>query len=173
MGGPILLALPPAKSFSMEPPRQVHLLLPEGTRVVTRTGARCVHGAETKPPGAVGVVFPSRPTVPTLASCASRTAPKPPCAVTNCPSSSITMVRKWTRRRRTRTPWKDCGPLLFSAASSTRAPTAWTMSSPTPTGVGSTYPANLHWSLFGAPEQLEDKQNQDKCQPEHLYRLGV
>jgi hypothetical protein len=41
----------------METARQTHLLLPEGTRVVTRAEARCFHGAGMKPPGAVGVVF--------------------------------------------------------------------------------------------------------------------
>ena len=41
----------------METSRQTHLLLPCGTRIVTRASTRCLRGAGDKTAGAVGVVI--------------------------------------------------------------------------------------------------------------------
>ena len=71
------------------------------------------------------------------------------------------MARKWTRRR-TRATWRNCGPSSFtSCIVGSRAYGLDDEGSDTDRRGVYLPPADLHWSLFGAPEQLEDKDNQE------------
>lgn len=145
----------------MEPSRQTHLLLPEGTRVVTRAEARCFHGAGGKAPGSVGVVFQA----PTDAAHAYlvRFADSTEAALSRHELSIL--KQHYGEEMDAAAPVGDMEELqpfvIYRCIVGSRAYGLDDEGSDTDRRGVYLPPADLHWSLFGAPEQLEDKENQE------------
>ena len=143
----------------MEPTQQPHLLLPNGTRVVTRTEARCFHGAGVKSAGSVGVVFQ----VPTDAAHAYlvRFADGTEAALRRHELSIL--KHHYGEEMETAAHTGDLDELrpfvIYRCIVGSRAYGLDDEGSDTDRRGVYLPPADLHWSLFGAPEQLEDKEN--------------
>ncbi len=139
-----------------------HLLLPNGTRVVTRTEVRCFHGAATKPPGAVGVVYQ----VPEDAAHAYlvRFADGKEAALRRHELSILKQhyseeMEAAAARADDLEELRSC--IIYRCVVGSRAYGLDDESSDTDRRGVYLPPADLHWSLFGAPEQLEDHANQE------------
>ena len=146
----------------MEPNRQAHLLLPEGTRVVTRVEARCFHGAGEKAPGSVGVVFQ----VPTDAAHAYLVRfPDGTEAALRRHELSILKHHYGEEMDAAAAHAGDMDELrpfvIYRCIVGSRAYGLDDEGADTDRRGIYLPPADLHWSLFGAPEQLEDKDNQE------------
>ncbi len=145
----------------MEPSRQTHLLLPEGTRVVTRSEARCFHGAGGKAPGSVGVVFQ----IPTDAAHAYlvRFADGTEAALSRHELSIL--KQHYGEEMDAAASVGDMEELrpfvIYCCIVGSHAYGLDDEHSDTDRRGIYLPPADLHWSLFGAPEQLEDKENQE------------
>ena len=146
----------------METARRTHLLLPEGTRVVSRVEARCFHGAGAKPLGAVGVVFQ----VPTDSAHAYlvRFADGTEAALGRHELS----ILKHHYGEEMEDATEHAGDteelrsfVIYRCVVGSRAYGLDDERSDTDRRGIYLPPANLHWSLFGAPEQLENKENQE------------
>ena len=129
---------------------------PDAYRVVTRVEARCFHAPETDLLERLASSSNRRRTLRMLTSCALSMGRRPLCAATNCPFSSSTTPRKWIPRPRLRATWNSCG--LSSSTPASWVPVLTGSMTKAQTLTNGIYlpPADLHWSLFGAPEQLED-----------------
>ena len=146
----------------METARQTHLLLPKGTRVVSRIEARCFHGTGVKLPGAVGVVFQ----VPTDAAHAYlvRFADGTEAALRRHELSIL--KQHYGEEMDAATKGTDAMDelrpfVIYRCIVGSRAYGLDDEHSDTDRRGVYLPPADLHWSLFGAPEQLEDKENQE------------
>ena len=133
-----------------------------GTRVVTRTEARGFHGAGTKPPGAVGVIFQ----VPTDAAHAYlvRFADGVEAALHRHELSIL--KEHYGEEMEAAAAHADDMELLrpfiiYRCVVGSRAYGLDDEQSDTDRRGIYLPPADLHWSLFGAPEQLEDHPNQE------------
>ena len=145
----------------MESSRNVHLLLPEGTRVVTRIEARCFHGDGVKPPGAVGAVFQ----VPTDDAHAYlvRFADGTEAALRR---HELSILKHHYGEEMDAAAgmggMEELRPfVIYRCIVGSRAYGLDDEHSDTDRRGVYLPPADLHWSLFGAPEQLEAKQNQE------------
>jgi predicted nucleotidyltransferase len=146
----------------MENARQAHPLLPQGTRVVTRVGARCFHGAGNRPAGAVGVVFQS----PTDASHAYlvRFVDGTEAALRRDELSILKQHygEEMDAAAASEDEMEQLRPfIIYSCIVGSRAYGLDDESSDTDRRGIYLPPADLQWSLFGAPEQLEDHANQE------------
>ena len=142
--------------------RPVHLLLPEGTRVVTRVEARCFHGAGTKTTGSVAVVFqvPNDDDHAYLVRFADGTE-----AALRRHELSILKQHYGEEMNAAAEHAGDMDGLrpfvIYRCIVGSRAYGLDDEHSDTDRRGVYLPPADLHWSLYGAPEQLEDKQNQE------------
>ncbi len=146
----------------MESLRQSHLLLPEGTRIVTRIATRGFHGAGDKAAGSVGVVFQ----VPTDASHAYlvRFADGTEAALNRHELSILKQHygEEMDAAAHAGMIGDDLRPfVIYCCVVGSRAYGLDDEHSDTDRRGVYLPPADLHWSLFGAPEQLEDKENQE------------
>jgi predicted nucleotidyltransferase len=146
----------------MENVRQTHLLLPQGTRVVTRVEARCFHGAGSRAAGAVGVVFQS----PTDASHAYlvRFVDGAEAALRRDELSILKQHygEEMEAAVATEGNIERLRPfIIYSCIVGSRAYGLDDESSDTDRRGIYLPPADMHWSLFGAPEQIEDQANQE------------
>jgi hypothetical protein len=146
----------------MEDLRQAHLLLPAGTRVVTRVEAHCFHGAAVKTAGAVGVVFqaPTDSSHAYLVRFADGTQ-----AALRRHELSILKQHYGEEMEAAATHKGDIDELrpfiIYSCVVGSRAYGLDDESSDTDRRGIYLPPAEIHWSLFGAPEQLEDPEGQE------------
>ena len=145
----------------MESIRQAHLLLPLGTRVVSRVESRCFHGAGTKPPGTVGAVFqvPTDDAHAYLVRFADGTE-------TALRRHELSILKQHYREEMDAA--KGAGDMdelrsfiIYRCVVGSRAYGLDDEDSDTDRRGVYLPPADLHWSLFGAPEQLEDKEGQE------------
>ncbi len=151
------LMLPPFENAAA-----MKLFLPNGTRVVTRAEVRCFHNAEKKPVGSVGVVFQ----VPTDAAHAYlvRFTDGKEAALHRQELSILKEhcgeeIDTVAERAESMVELRPC--IIYACVVGSRAYGLDDESSDTDRRGIYLPPADLHWSLFGAPEQLEDQENQE------------
>ena len=146
----------------METFRHTHLLLPEGTRVVTRVEARCFHGTGSKAKGSVGVVFQAP--MDGSHAYAVRFADGTEAALRR-EELSILKQHYGEEMDEATAHAGDTDELrpfiIYSCVVGSRAYGLDDASSDTDRRGIYLPPADLHWSLFGAPEQLENQENQE------------
>ena len=139
-----------------------NLLLPQGTRVVTRTEVRCFHGAGKKPVGSVGVIFqvPEDAEHAYLVRFAEGTE-----AALSRHELSILKHHYGEEMDAVAVRADDMELLrpfiIYRCVVGSRAYGLDDEHSDTDRRGIYLPPADLHWSLFGAPEQLEDKEGQE------------
>jgi hypothetical protein len=145
----------------METVRQTHLLLPEGTRVVTRIEARCFRGAGVKPLGAVGVVFQ----VPTDDAHAYLVRFADGSKAALCRHELSILKQHYGEEMDAAAQVGDMEELrsfvIYQCIVGSRAYGLDDEGSDIDRRGIYLPPTDLHWSLFGAPEQLEDKGSQE------------
>lgn len=139
-----------------------NLLLPQGTRVVTRAEAKCFHGAGKKSVGSVGVVFQ----VPTDAAHAYlvRFADGTEAALSRHELSILKhhYGEEMDAVAVRADDMEELRPfIIYRCVVGSRAYGLDDEHSDTDRRGVYLPPADLHWSLFGAPEQLEDKEGQE------------
>ena len=138
------------------------LLLPQGTRVVTRTEVRCFHGTGRKSVGSVGVIFQ----VPTDAAHAYlvRFVDGKEAALRR---QELSILKHHYNEEMDAVAARsddmdELRPfIIYRCVVGSRAYGLDDEHSDTDRRGVYLPPVDLHWSLFGAPEQLEDKEGQE------------
>ena len=146
----------------MESTRQAHLLLPPGTRIVTRVEVCCLHGSGQKALGAVGIVVqsPNDGSHAYIVRFADGSE-----ATLRRQEVSILKQHYGEEMEAAAAQEGDIESLrpfiIYSCIVGSRAYGLDDESSDTDRRGIYLPPADLHWSLFGAPEQLEDYEKQE------------